>query len=146
MTIYFVESSASEQRELLCRWAEKFSASGERVQVVVGSTQGAQFIDQLMWTFSQSGFIPHSILGGEQPDLLESVIIVIGEKHIDGFRTVICDMQAGLDFMMGFETAVHFILRDDEERRQESRQLWRKAKDAGLNVVHVPYGRPPEPV
>lgn len=146
MTVYFVETSASEQGELLCRWAEKLSVQG-RTQVVVESTQAAQFIDQLMWTFSQSSFIPHSILGTDPSSVeFDTVVIVIGEKRLEGFNTVICDMSVDFDFLAGFETAVHFILRDDEERKRESRQMWRKTRDAGLHAVHVPYRRAPEAI
>ena len=141
MSIYFVETAVAEQRELLCRWTERFYMENKRVRIVVDSTQAAQLIDQLLWTFSQSSFIPHVIFsqGRALPD--EPVLITAGEFQIEGFETVICDCQVDLEFMSRFENAVHFILRDDTERRQQSRTLWQKARDKGLSPVHVPYGR-----
>jgi DNA polymerase III subunit chi len=140
MSIYFVETAVAEQRELLCRWTERLYMENKRVRIVVDSTQSAQLIDQLLWTFSQASFIPHMVFsqGNALPD--EPVLITVGEFQAAGFEAVVCDCPVDLEFMRGFETAVHFILRDDTERRQHSRDLWQKARDSGINTVHVPYG------
>jgi len=141
MNIYFVETTVAEQRELLCRWTERFYMEKKRVRIVVDSMAAGQFIDQLLWTFSQSSFVPHIISNPGATPPSEPVVITPGEFQAEGFDAVICDCPANLEFMSGFNTAVHFILRDDPERRQQSRILWQKARDSGLNPVHVPYGQ-----
>ncbi len=144
MTLYFAETTVAEQRDLLCRWTERFYNEKRRVQILVDSTPAARFIDQLLWTFSQASFIPHIILNSGDNPPEEPVLITLSEIHAAGFDAVICDSPAGLDFMSGFDTAVHFILRDDAERRQESRVLWQRARDIGITTVHCPYGCAPE--
>ncbi len=140
MTIYFVETTVAEQRELLCRWTERFYMERKRVRILVDSIREAQSIDQLLWTYSQASFIPHIVLetGGKPP--AEPVIITPAEFQVAGFEAVLCDRPADIEFMVEFESAVHFILRDDDERRQQSRILWQRARDSGVNPVHVPYG------
>lgn len=140
-SIYFVETTTAEQRDLLCRWTERFYSERKRVRIAVDSMAAAQLIDQLLWTFSQSSFIPHAILspGAVQPE--EPVLITSGEFRADGFDAVVCDSQADLEFMSLFESAVHFILGDDPERKQHSRGLWLRARDSGLNPIHIPSGR-----
>ncbi len=140
LRIYFVETTVAEQRELLCRWTERFYMEKKRVRILVDSMAAAQFIDQLLWTFSQSSFIPHTIFNPGVTTSAEPVLITPGDFQAAGFEAVICDCQADVEFMSRFETAVHFILRDDPERRQQSRILWQKARESGLNPVHVPYG------
>lgn len=142
MTLYFCETTASERSSLLCRWAERLFAQGRKVLVLVDSTPGAHYIDQMLWTFSQSSFIPHGVVGNEAREAGgEPVLIVFEERAIEGFDALLCDCAASVEFMAGFETAVHFVVRDDEELRGRSRTLWQKARDAGLNTVHVPYGK-----
>ena len=140
MTIYFAETTVAGQRELLCRWTERFYTEKRRVRIRVDSMVAAQFIDQLLWTFSQSSFIPHLIFspGGMPPEV--PVVITPGEFQLEGFDALVCDWPADLEFMSGFDVSVHFILRDDSQRRQQSRVLWQKARDLGLGPVHVPYG------
>jgi DNA polymerase-3 subunit chi len=143
MVIYFAETTVAEQRELLCRWVERFYAGRKPIQVLVDSTYEAQSIDKLLWTFSQGSFIPHSVLnpGGAPPD--DPVLITPGEFQVEGFEVLVCDLPASLEFMMKFETAVHFIMRDNEQQRRESRNLWQKARESGADTVHVPYRNQP---
>lgn len=142
MALYFVETSVSEQRILMCRYADRLFSEGGKVQIVVDSTSAAQLVDQMLWTFSQSSFIPHAVAGPGNsvvPD--EPVLIVIGEKRLEGFDALLCDAPVSPEFMCMFETAYHFVLCDDAEKRQESRLMWQKARELGITPVHVPCGR-----
>lgn len=139
MTVYFVETTVAEQRGLLFRWTERFYMERKRVRVLVDSTVEAQSVDQLLWAFSQGSFIPHAILTPGAPPSDEPVLITPGVFDLDGFDALVCDVPADPAFMGRFERAVHFILRDDEGRRNESRDLWQKIRKAGHNPVHVPY-------
>ncbi|MGO8944739.1 MAG: DNA polymerase III subunit chi [Syntrophobacteraceae bacterium] len=141
MSIYFAETTVAEQSELICRWTERFYIEKKRVQIVVDSTAAAQLIDQLLWTFSQASFIPHKIFSPGGAPAAEPVLITAAQFQVVGFGALVCGRPADLEFMARFETAVHFILRDDTERLQQSRTLWQIARDSGINPVHVPYGR-----
>jgi DNA polymerase-3 subunit chi len=143
MIIYFAETTVAEQRGLLCRWTERFHTEKKPVQILVDSMYEAQTIDQLLWTFAQGSFIPHSIFnpGEAPPD--DPVVITPVEARLSGFDTLICDLPADLEFIFEFETAVHFIMRDDEQRRGQSRALWQKARESRADTVHVPYGNQP---
>lgn len=137
--IYFVETVAADQRKLLCNVVEHFYEAGRKVLVVADSTLSAQHVDQLLWTFSDLSFIPHRVYDPGRSGELEPVVITIGEKTLEGFDTVICDAECGLDFMTSFKTAVHFVIRDDEDRRRQSRRVWQEARDRSLQVCHLPY-------
>ncbi|MCE5334511.1 MAG: DNA polymerase III subunit chi, partial [Desulfobacteraceae bacterium] len=117
MKVYFAETTTEEQRGLLCRWAEHFCNRGQRVQIVVDSTPAAQYLDSLLWTFAQGSFVPHAIHGAspEEPPM-EPVLICIGDMRVEGVTVVLCDAPVGFEFLQGFDTAVHFILRDDPEK------------------------------
>jgi len=141
--IYFVETHANEQRQTLCRWVERFHEEGKKVQIVVDSTMAAQHLDQLLWTYSEGSFIPHRIFQVKASDsLIEPVVITIGEVRLEGFDVLVCDAQVHLDFMKQYPVAIHFILRDDEDRKQESRLMWQSARDQGVQLHHVPYTSP----
>jgi DNA polymerase-3 subunit chi len=140
-SIYFVETRSGEQKDHLCRWTERLYLERKRVRIVVDSMAAAQLIDQLLWTFSQSSFIPHAILTSGPVPAEEPVVITPGRFPLEDFHAVVCDSEVDLEFMGRFETAVHFILDDDPERKQQSRRLWLRARESGLNPIHVPYER-----
>ncbi len=136
--IYFVATKTKEQRVVLCRWVERFYEDGKRVQVVVDSPQAAQHMDQLLWSFSQSSFIPHRIISSRSAgDIVEPVAITVGEVFLEGFDVLVCDGRPNLGFMGRYPLAVHFVLLDDIEQRQESRMLWQTAREQGFQLEHV---------
>jgi DNA polymerase III subunit chi len=136
--IYFVETSAMEQRDLLCRWVEHFYESGKKVQVAAESTMAAKHLDQLLWTFSQESFIPHRVVKTTSTPL-EAVVVAVGELSLEGFDALVCDAAVSLDFMARFSSVVHFVIKEDSDQRQESRLLWQKAREEGFDLRHVPY-------
>lgn len=138
--IYFVETDSGEQRRLLCQWVESFFEQGCRVHVIAGSTMAAQHLDQLLWTFSEGSFVPHRILSsGRAESIVEPVAITSVGAPLEGFDAVVFDGDMDLDVASHYETAVHFVLRDDAEKRQESRLLWQAARDGGFDARHTPH-------
>lgn len=150
----FIETDASEQRRLLCLWVEHFFDRDSRVQVMTETLQAARQIDEMLWTFSEESFITHRLLRrGDVPpredgsipvaNLPERVFITEGEVPLDGVDVLVCDGGAGFDFMNRYPMALHFVIRDDEERRAASRVLWQRAREEGLPLRHVkPSGSP----
>lgn len=140
MQIFFVETLAGELRHLLCRWVEYFYEAGLKVHVVTDSTLAAQHLDELLWTFSQGSFVPHRIASSAQSGPIEEpVVITTVETPMNGFGVLVFDGALNLDLLNGYTTAVHFVLRDDAEKLQESRLVWQAARDRGLKTRHVPH-------
>ncbi len=138
--ICFMETPAAEQRRLLCKLVEHFYEENRKTQVSTGSTPDAQQIDQLLWTFSDTSFIPHRIHDSRDgDDFIEPVLITVGDPVVPGFDALICDSPQSLDVMSRFRVAVHFVIRDDDERRLESRRMWLEARERKLIVRHVPF-------
>ena len=140
MQIFFVETLAGEQRALLCRWVEYFYEGGLKVHVVTDSTLAAQHLDELLWTFSQGSFVPHRIVSSAQSEPIEEpVVITTVETSMDGFDVLVFDGALKPDLLDRYSLAVHFVLRDDAEKLQESRLVWQAARDRGLGTRHVPH-------
>jgi DNA polymerase-3 subunit chi len=155
-TIYFIETQSRDKREILCRWVERLYEQGKKVRVAADSTLAAQHLDQLLWTFSETSFVPHRIApsheldaishGADRPPnratpIIEPVIITIGEAPTrDPEEALVCDAPMRLEYMERFPVAIHFIVMDDQEMKQASRLLWQSAKDAGFRMQHVRQG------
>jgi DNA polymerase III subunit chi len=137
-SIYFVESDSGDQRASLCRWVERFYGEGKKVQILTDSTIAAQHLDQMLWTFSQSSFIPHrTVAAGMAGTFMEPVVITVGELKLEGFDVLVCDGPVELEFVRHYPLALHFVLMDDPEKKQASRLMWQRAKDQGFSLRHV---------
>jgi DNA polymerase-3 subunit chi len=143
--VYFVETPSGGRRELLCRWAEHLYMLNKRVRIATDSTLAAQHLDQLLWTFDESSFTPHRVAAHLEPfaetsnSIPAPVLITVGEAPPRGSdEALLCDSPMSLEYMTLFSLAVHYILLDDPERKQESRLLWQNARERGLRTIHVP--------
>jgi DNA polymerase-3 subunit chi len=139
-TIYFIEAEARGQRDLLCRWVEALYEKARRVQIATDSTPAAQTLDQQLWAFSDMSFVPHRIFAtGAREPAIDPVIITIGAAVLPGFGDVlVCDGAVSLEAMSHFKLVVHFVIVEDDLRKQESRILWQSARDQGFQLRHIP--------
>lgn len=137
-TLFFVETSGAEKRKVLCQWVERFYEEGLRIVVVTDSSQAAQHLDQMLWSFSQSSFIPHRIVARTPAEgVIEPVIIVPNALTVPGYEVAVADSPVTLHYLQPFTTAVHFVLTDDPDQRQDSRLLWQNARDHGWTLRHL---------
>jgi len=137
-TLFFVETSGAEKRKVLCQWVERFYEEGRRILIITDSTQAAQHLDQMLWSFSQSSFIPHRIVARTPAEsVIEPVIIVPNELAVPGYEVALADSPVTLHYLQPFTIAVHFVLTDDPDQRQESRLLWQNARDLGWVLRHL---------
>ncbi len=62
---FYVQSGGPAQGHLTlaCRVTEKAFQAGHQVYIRCSSVEQAKTLDQLLWTFSQNSFVPHSING-----------------------------------------------------------------------------------
>jgi DNA polymerase III subunit chi len=145
-TLLFIEIRSADKRMALCQQVERFYEEGRRVVVVTDSTLAAQHLDQMLWTFSQPSFIPHRVVTGpQQTPIAEPVIIVPSPLAIPGYEVLVADSKVTLDFLQHFNTAIHFVLTDDPDQRQDSRLLWQTARDRGLLLQHIPHATRSKP-
>ena len=67
---YVISGQAANGRSLLaCRLAEKAYSLGHRVYIHTASAEQARYMDDLLWTFRQSSFIPHALYPPDETDL-----------------------------------------------------------------------------
>ena len=89
----------SGRYKLACRIIEKAYRLGHKVYVKTDNTDDANMLDDLLWTFSQSSFIPHQldadsdveishVFIGEHPSTREGtdVVISVSDEPVSEFN------------------------------------------------------------
>lgn len=73
---YILSGSSPQNRQrFACRLASKAYNLGHPIYIHTGSTQETVLLDDLLWTFSDISFVPHSIY---QPGATADVPVLIG--------------------------------------------------------------------
>ena len=140
--VIFAESTVSEKDKDLCRIVDWLYQWGKTVQIVTLSTMSATYFDNLLWSFNKESFVPHVIGFPEDKNsetLLEKVFITTQEEIIPiADAVVVAENQNEKIFELA-SLSFHFVLMDDEEQKQKSRELWKHLASRGVERYHLPY-------
>ena len=114
---YLLPDRAPNSRPLLaCRLTEKAFSLGHRVYIHVESTQQAQYLDDLLWTFRQGSFIPHSVCPA--PDGDDMPVLIGWRDEPEGAREVLVNLtHEAPAFFERFDRVAELV--DQDERGLE---------------------------
>ncbi len=110
---YILEKQASGDRyQLACRIAEKARRAGRRVLIHTPIAAESKHVDTLFWTMWEQSFIPHGLLGRDEPQINP---ILIGDGSSDAEEhEVLINLAAEVPmFFSRFERLIECVDHDD---------------------------------
>lgn len=116
-----------------CRLAEQAFRAGTRVYLHTRDAAHSAELDTLLWTFRDSSFVPHNLLGSGSA--VNTVEIGHGEQCGDHNGVLINLSDSIPAFFSRFEE-VKEILVDDEDHKARGREHWRFYRDHGYPLKH----------
>jgi DNA polymerase-3 subunit chi len=127
---YVLPGAAVRDRQLTaCRLAEKAYRLGHRVFVRTGSAQEEAMLDDLLWTFKQNSFVPHSRWPGAQE--VPSPVLVGHIEAPETFSDVLVNLSESIPADYERFARVVEIVDDDEHCREAGRRRYRFYRDRG---------------
>ena len=133
----FYLAQTGKRKQMLntaCRLAEKASRQGHHIFIHTDDETQAQQVDELLWTFRQTSFVPHSLAAaGTVPSKTDKV--VIGHDHDPEFKhDVMINLSSSIpDFFSRFERVAE-IVSGDENQRNEARERFKFYRDRGYEL------------
>jgi DNA polymerase-3 subunit chi len=123
-------SDERDRRVLACRLVEKAWHADHRVFVALDDADAAREFDELLWQFSDIGFVPHALLGdaaaAAAPVRIGTVAEAVGEAG------VLVNLSASLPAdPERFERIVE-VIDGEDRRRREGRERFRAYRDRGM--------------
>ncbi len=129
--------AAGDRYQLACRIADKARQAGQRVLLHAPVEQEARQLDQLLWTLRDASFVPHGLLGRDDPALNP---ILIGDGGADSNEhQVLINLSDEVPVFFGrFERLIECI-DHDEAVKAGGRERFRYYREHGypMNTVNV---------
>lgn len=133
---FYVLSTAdpTARRVFSCRLAEKAWKAGHRVYIRVSDATEADILDNLLWTFRQGSFVPHSLSENDNDN--PPVPVLIGTGHAPAaYRGLLINLTASPpEDWQGFPRIAE-ILTADETIRKGGRHKFRFYQTQNLKPV-----------
>jgi len=116
---------------LVCELAKRAFDSRQPTLILTRSFDEAERLDEKLWEFDESTFIPHQIAGDED-DAITPVLIVPPEISTTD-RTLVINLRD--DCAPGLFERVLEVVPADEAQRAGSRTRWKTYQHAGFEVA-----------
>jgi len=116
---------------LVCELAKRAFDSGQPTLILARSLDEAERLDEKLWEFDESAFIPHQIAGDED-DAITPVLIVPPDISTAD-RSLVINLRD--DCAPGLFERVLEVVPADENERLGSRNRWKTYKAAGFDVA-----------
>jgi DNA polymerase III subunit chi len=119
--------------EYACRLVKRAAGTGAKV-VVTGGARLAE-LDEALWTFSPTDFIPHCQAAAAEPQVLRASPVVLADQARGApHHEVLVNLGAALP--EGFEKfeRLNEIVSQDEAERQQARLRWKHYAARGYAI------------
>jgi len=110
-------------------------ARGWRVVLTVGSDERLQALNNHLWSFDDSSFLPHgSAADGHAAD--QPIWLTTGDDNPNGANVRFLVDGASADDFSGYERLVFMFDAADPEALATARGAWTKAREAGADATY----------
>jgi len=116
--------NAADRLQVACRLAGKALAQKKRMMIYAPDAEIARRIDQMLWAWPPTSFVPHCLAGdalaGETP-----VLITPDAEHANGSEILLNLAQDRPDFFPRYERLLEIVSQADDDRRAgRARYAW----------------------
>lgn len=118
-----------------CRLAEKAFKAGHRVYIDAIDAQQAQHLDDLLWTFSDTSFVPHRCADAGDRDRTPDPVSIGHGCPPAGMADVLLTLRPDApEYFSRFERVLE-VVDGDAAERTSARQRYRFYQDQGVRPV-----------
>ena len=123
--------------ELVCRLAERACRRDQSVFVYAEDSHLLQNLDERLWSFRPSSFVPHRVLAdNDMPGrhALEPVVLSSGEPSID--RRILINLASEVPAFFSRFTRTLEVIDEDDSVRDQGRARYRFYQHRGYPLRH----------
>lgn len=122
---FYLLAAATERERFACQLAEKAHHQGQRSYLHCADTAQAQALDDLLWTFRQGSFLPHTLAADEAAN----VAVHVGTEPAAAHGSVMINLAAEVPPCFSrFERVLELVHPND---KQAARSRYKFYKDRG---------------
>lgn len=140
---YLLETSDEQSRmKTLCRLAEKIQRMGHEILVLTSDREQSEMLDTLMWTFSQSSFLPHAVADStdehqssqfKRNETGQQVPVMIHHVMLEKLPEVLINLKDDIPQSTDIQRVVE-IVNQDELVKINGRQKYRTYKKQNFSI------------
>jgi DNA polymerase-3 subunit chi len=134
-SFYLLSSESLDKRdEFACKLIEKAYRSACYCYVLTDDAAQSHKINELLWTFRASSFIPHQLYDGTRPEL-KNIILIGSSAAPTGWQHTVVNLSTNCPEDFSNITRVLEILENNETTRMPGRRRYSQYQKAGIPIT-----------
>jgi DNA polymerase-3 subunit chi len=138
--VIFIILSLTNKNRIVCDLTEKFYNQGKRILIIAEPEKAAVELDNMLWTWKQSSFIPHEYLSELKTSMDEPVMITQSIAENKSYDVLIQVTPAPDDIRRQFALVVDFAEKYDINALERSRERYRKLQQENIELKSMQAG------
>ncbi len=135
--VLFYHLTQSPVEATLPSLLEKSLDRGWKVCVRGADADRMEALDRHLWTYREDSFLPHGLEDGDNNELQPVVLTTKSGNHNDASVLMLIDgVWESPDVMKSYVRVCAFFDGNDPDTVTESRDQWKKLKEAGMSVKY----------
>lgn len=134
VNFYVLNTTNKREAELFgCKLIEKFYANGLTIYVQTSSQEESKHFDHLLWTFSDTSFLPHKVDTKASPSVAPIQIGFNDEQPQAQLDVLVNFSQSVPAFYESFKTIIEIVM-TESTMQQLARDRYRWYREAGCEI------------
>lgn len=133
--IGFYHLTRSGLEQALPQLLTKTMQAGKRALVVLGSDKRVASIDDLLWTFDKSSWLPHGSTKTESP-ADHPILLSTDDENANSATFLFLADGGGSDRVADYERCFEIFDGQDDDTVAAARERWKTYKDAGHSLTY----------
>ena len=138
--IYFIVLHSPQKQKIVCDLAEKCYLANKRVVIFTEDPEKAKEIDQLLWTWKQSSFIPHIYCDTLEASAYEPILITSHISNNFDYHILILMDPVTTETLNKFEVVIEFAEKYDIACLSASRERYKMYKSHNYQIETLQPG------
>ena len=131
---YLLESRDELSRmKTVCRLVDKVQRLGHRIFVLTEDEKQSTTLDKMMWTFSQSSFLPHTVYDENDPNLNEQKVLIYHHLYNE-HKDVLVNLKRSIDNELNSFKRILEVINQDPDIRSSGRDKYRLYKQSQYSI------------
>ena len=115
---------------------EKSLERGWRAAIRTGKTERVRDLDEMLWTYAETSFLPHSNENDSELDQ-EPALITTSDQFANAPHVIFLVERAGFpESLNAFERVVYMFDGRDDDALTEARTMWKEIRGQGLESTY----------
>ena len=132
--LYFIVLNSDIKKRIICDLTEKCYNESKKIVLYVQKPEEAEQLDNVLWTWKQSSFIPHVYVSCMDRTYPEPVVITNDIAENSDFQILLMVNPSPGDIIQKFRKVIDFAEKYDVRLLEASRERFRAYKAQNVNI------------